>query len=88
MYLAIGGISVFAVIEACRPFTKISTFLCTTTALGYLFAVFLFKNLLHLTPITENILIIFIVNLILAYIFIIGMKTLINNLGRELKDKI
>ena len=88
MYLAIGGISVLAVIEACRPFTKISTFLCTTTAIGYLFAVFLFKNLLHLTPITENILIIFIVNLILAYIFIIGMKTLINNLGRELKDKI
>ncbi len=88
MYLAIGGISVFAVIEACRPFTKISTFLCTTTALGYLFAVFLFKNLLHLTPITENILMIFIVNLILAYIFVAGMKTLINNLGRELKDKI
>ena len=87
MYLAIGGISVLAVIEACRPFTKISTFLCTTTAIGYLFAVFLFKNLLHLTPITENILIIFIVNLILAYIFIIGMKTLINNLGRELKEK-
>ena len=88
MYLAIGGISVFAVIEACRPFTKISTFLCTTTALGYLFAVFLFKNLLHLTPITENILMIFIVNLILAYIFVAGMKTLINNLGKELKDKI
>ena len=36
MYLAIGGISVFAVIEACRPFTKISTFLCTTTALRLL----------------------------------------------------
>ena len=78
MYLAIGGISVFAVIEACRPFTKISTFLCTTTALGYLFAVFLFKNLLHLAPITENMLMIFIVNLILAYIFVIGMKTIIN----------
>lgn len=88
MYLAIGGISVFAVIEACRPFTKISTFLCTTTALGYLFAVFLFKKLLHLAPITENMLMIFIVNLILAYIFVIGMKTIINNLGKELKDKI
>ena len=88
MYLAIGGISVFAVIEACRPFTKISTFLCTTTTLGYLFAVFLFKNLLHLAPITENMLMIFIVNLILAYIFVIGMKTIINNLGKELKDKI
>ena len=88
MYLAIGGISVFAVIETCRPFTKISTFLCTTTALGYLFAVFLFKNLLHLAPITENMLMIFIVNLILAYIFVIGMKTIINNLGKELKDKI
>ena len=88
MYLAIGGISVFAVIEACRPFTKISTFLCTTTALGYLFAVFLFKNLLHLAPITENMLMIFIVNLILAYIFVIGMKTIIKNLGKELKDKI
>ena len=88
MYLAIGGISVFAVIEACRPFTKISTFLCTTTALGYLFAVFLFKNLLHLAPITENMLMIFIVNLILAYIYVIGMKTIINNLGKELKDKI
>ena len=88
MYLAIGGISVFAVIEACRPFTKISTFLCTTTALGYLFAVFLFKNLLLLAPITEYMLMIFIVNLILAYIFVIGMKTIINNLGKELKDKI
>ena len=83
MYLMIGGVSIFAVIAACRPFNKISTFLCTTTAIGFIFAVYLFKNLLHLYPIGENEIMMLIGMLILAYIIVIGLKSLINKLSRE-----
>ena len=85
MYLIIGGVSIFAVIEACRPFNRISTFLCTTTAIGFFFAVILFKNLLHLSGISEQGIIILVSALILAYIVVTGLKHLINNLSQDLE---
>ena len=85
MYLTIGGVSIFAVIEACRPFNRISTFLCTTTAIGFFFAAILFKNILHLSGITEQVIIILGATLILAYIVVTGLKHLINNLSQDLE---
>lgn len=85
MYLIIGGVSIFAVIEACRPFNRISTFLCTTTAVGFFFAAILFKKLLHLTAINEQVILILGVSLILAYIVVTGLKYLINNLSNDLE---
>ena len=85
MYLVIGGVSIFAVIDACRPFNRISTFLCTTTAIGFFFAVILFRNFLHLTPIDGDALTIFVANLVLAYIVVTGLKSLINNLSKDLE---
>lgn len=76
MYLIIGGVSIFAVIEACRPFNRISTFLCTTTAVGFFFAAILFKKLLHLTAINEQVILILGASLILAYIVVTGLKYL------------
>ena len=85
MYLVIGGVSIFAVIDACRPFNRINTFLCTTTAIGFFFAVILFRNFLHLTPIDGDALTIFVANLVLAYIVVTGLKSLINNLSKDLE---
>ena len=85
MYLIIGGVSIFAVIEACRPFNRISTFLCTTTAVGFFFAAILFKKLLHLTAINEQVILILGASLILAYIVVTGLKYLINNLSNDLE---
>ena len=87
MYLLIGGVSIFAVIEACRPFNRVSTFLCTTTAVGFIFAVLLFHNLLQLEiqEINGNTLVIFLASLIIAYIIVTGLRTLIDTLDKELK---
>ena len=85
MYLLIGGVSIFAVIDACRPFNRISTFLCTTTAVGFFCAVLLFRNLLHLTPVDGDAIVILVASLILAYIIVTGLKNLINNLVKDLE---
>ena len=49
MYCMIGFTSILAVIRVCRPFNKMRVFLCTTTAIGFFVAAFLFKNILHLS---------------------------------------
>lgn len=49
MYCMIGFTSILAVIRVCRPFNKMRIFLCTTTAIGFFVAAFLFKNILHLS---------------------------------------
>lgn len=49
MYCMIGFTSILAVIRVCRPFNKMRVFLCTTTAVGFFAAAFLFKNILHLS---------------------------------------
>ena len=49
MYCMIGFTSILAVVRVCRPFNKMRVFLCTTTAIGFFVAAFLFKNILHLS---------------------------------------
>ena len=45
----------------------------------------LFKNLLHLSGISEQGIIILVSGLILAYIVVTGLKHLINNLSQDLE---
>ena len=86
-YLTIGGVSTFAVIEACRPFNRLSTFLCTTTAVGYFMAVYLFQKLLQLTPLSSDGIAILLVTLVISYILVVGLKKVIENIGKDMKVK-
>ena len=86
-YLTIGGISVFAVIAACRPFNKLSTFLCTTTAIGYFMATYLFQNLLHLTPLDSDGIAVLVCTLLIAYILVVGLQMIIDNVVKDMKGK-
>ena len=86
-YLCIGGISVFAVIESCKPFNPLSTFLCTTTAVGYFMATYLFQNLLHLTPLDSDGLAVLVCTLSIAYILVVGLKLILDNIFKEMQSK-
>ena len=86
-YLTIGGISVFAVIAACRPFNKLSTFLCTTTAIGYFMATYLFQDLLHLTPLDSDGIAVLVCTLLIAYILVVGLQMIIDNVVKDMKGK-
>lgn len=70
MYLLIGFVSILAVEEVCMPFNKIHIFLFTTTAIGFYVATFLFKNLLKLSLLTSEQLIIVGTLAIISYILI------------------
>ena len=70
MYLLIGFVSILAVQEVCTPFTKVHVFLFTTTAIGFYVAVILFRNLLHISPITSRELIITIILAVISYVLI------------------
>ena len=54
MYLVLGTISMAAVIRSCYPFTLLRIIICTMMAGGFYGAVLLFSGLLHLAPITLN----------------------------------
>lgn len=60
MYYMIGFTSILAVIRVCRPFNKIRVFLCTTTAIGFFVATILFRNLLHLSKLGMEEVIVFL----------------------------
>ena len=71
MYLMIGFTSILAVIKACRPFNKMRVFLCTTTAIGFFTAAFLFKDLLHLDALGVEGLLVFLVMATLGTVLIL-----------------
>lgn len=54
MYLVLGTISMAAVIRSCYPFTLLRIIICTMMAGGFYGAILLFSGLLHLAPITLN----------------------------------
>lgn len=49
MYLLVGLMGVAAVFKSCWPFNKLRAFLFTTMTLGFYAAVFLFRDLLHVS---------------------------------------
>jgi len=71
MYYMIGFTSILAVIRVCRPFNKMRVFLCTTTAIGFFVATILFRNLLHLSKLGMQELIVFLVMAIFSTILIL-----------------
>ena len=71
MYYMIGFTSILAVIRVCRPFNKMRVFLCTTTAIGFFVATILFRNLLHLSKLGIQELIVFLVMAIFSTILIL-----------------
>ena len=70
MYILIGFVSILAVQEVCTPFTKIHTFLFTTTAVGFYVAALLFNKILELTPVPQKEIIITAVLAVISYILI------------------
>ncbi|NFN93292.1 HAD family hydrolase [Clostridium botulinum] len=71
MYYMIGFTSILAVIKACRPFNKMRMFLCTTTAIGFFVAAFLFNNILHLSKLGLQELIVFLIMATLSIVLIL-----------------
>ena len=71
MYYMIGFTSILAVIRVCRPFNKMRVFLCATTAIGFFVATILFRNLLHLSKLGIQELIVFLVMAIFSTILIL-----------------
>ncbi|SFB29200.1 cation-translocating P-type ATPase [Clostridium frigidicarnis] len=71
MYYVIGFTSILAVIRVCRPFNKMRVFLCSTTAVGFFAAAFLFKELLHLSSLGMQELIIFLITSVLGTVLIL-----------------
>lgn len=71
MYYVIGFTSILAVIRVCRPFNKMRVFLCSTTAVGFFAAAFLFKELLHLSSLGMQELIIFLITSALGTVLIL-----------------
>ena len=61
MYLLIGFVSILAVLEVCIPFNKLHAFLFTTTFVGFFVAVYLFRSILHISPINTQEFSIFII---------------------------
>lgn len=61
MYYTIGYTSILAVIRVCRPFNKMRVFLSSTTAVGFFVATILFRKLLHLSPLSNQEIILFLV---------------------------
>ena len=71
MYLLIGFVSILAVQEVCKPYTKVHVFLFVTTAIGFYVAVILFKNLLQISlALQPNELIITLILAVISYILI------------------
>ena len=71
MYYMIGFTSILAVIRVCRPFNKMRIFLCTTTAIGFFVATILFRNLLHLSKLGIQELVLFLSLAILSTVLIL-----------------
>ena len=84
MYLLIGFVSILAVQEVCKPYTKVHLFLFLTTAVGFYVAVILFRNLLHISlDLQNNEIVITIILAVISYLFISIKRTIyrIKNIG-------
>ena len=83
MYLLIGFVSILAVQEVCMPFDKVHAFLFGTTAIGFYVAVYLFKNLLKLSPLTDEQIGIIVILAIISYVIILIKRKMYKNFVLE-----
>lgn len=79
MYLLIGFVSILAVQEVCMPFDKVHAFLFGTTAIGFYVEVYLFKNLLKLSPLTGEQIGIIVILAIISYVIILIKRKMYKN---------
>ena len=70
MYILIGFVSILAVQEVCMPFTKIHTFLFTTTLVGFYVAALLFNKILELSSVPQKEIIITLILAVISYALI------------------
>ena len=70
MYILIGFVSILAVQEVCTPFTKVHTFLFTTTLVGFYVAALLFNKILELSPVPQREIIITLILAVVSYLLI------------------
>ena len=70
MYILIGFVSILAVQEVCTPFTKIHTFLFTTTLVGFYVAALLFNKLLELSLVPQREIVITLILAVISYLLI------------------
>ncbi len=83
LYLFVAGVSMLAVIEVCRPFDWITTFLSSSTVVGFIVAVFLFQNILYLKGISIAILAIAIILVMLGAIVVLLSKYAISAFNKR-----
>ena len=81
MYLLIGFVSILAVLEVCIPFNKLHVFLFSTTFVGFFVAVYLFRNLLHISNISMQEFGIFIVFALISTIVLTIKQKIYKKLG-------
>lgn len=81
MYLLIGFVSILAVLEVCIPFNKLHVFLFSTTFVGFFVAVYLFRDLLHISSIDLSEFGIFIVFAIISAIILTVKQKIYKKLG-------
>ena len=81
MYLLIGFVSILAVFEVCTPFNKLHAFLFSTTFVGFFVAVYLFRNLLHISSINNQEIIIFLVFAVISTIVIAIKQKIYKKIG-------
>ena len=81
MYLLIGFVSILAVLEVCIPFNKLHTFLFSTTFVGFFTAVYLFRNLLHVTSINTREFGIFIIFAVISTIILTIKQKIYRKMG-------
>ena len=81
MYLLIGFVSIMAVLEVCIPFNKLHVFLFSTTFIGFFTAVYLFRDLLQITPINTNEFGIFVVFAIISMIILAIKQKIYKKMG-------
>ena len=81
MYLLIGFVSIMAVLEVCIPFNKLHVFLFSTTFIGFFTAVYLFRDLLQITPINTNEFGIFVVFAVISMIILAIKQKIYKKMG-------
>ena len=81
MYLLIGFVSILAVLEVCIPFNKLHVFLFSTTFVGFFTAVYLFRDLLHITNISQREFGIFVVFALISTIILTIKQKIYKKMG-------
>ena len=85
MYLALACISMQAVIVSSFPMNKLRLFVCVTMVLGFILAIILFHQLLHLTMLTYAQMILTIIITCIGLLFKEVVRYIISRKTKDVK---